>query len=383
MGSAAHPVIPMCEIDFLGGGVRKKVTDLTVAIVTDIDASSSASTSLGESKKEEEEEETSAKVENEEEAPTSEVAEEKEEEEEETSAKVENEEEASTPEVAEEKEEEGNDETAAKVDAVEIDDKTSEEANDTDGTTTKSDVQVESTDEFEDAVSKEDEEELVDAKSEESDGVVVPTPANAESEEEESEKLAESDGVFVSTPASAELEKVVPDTSSGKDDVIKKEEEKEESKLQPSTTSSPATTTTTVLVPTCSVDIRVEFNPSPRDEKDALYDLLNKASKKKAMAIDRLRKAAAAMNQVKASAGPSSTMVTRSEAVKAGFLNKSSKSSLAKKEPMALVRWYRRVLGPQSLARAMFPVAKNYLLFFGSILAFHFQGYQLALPPPV
>jgi len=353
--SAAHPVIPMCEIDFLGGGIRKKVTDLSVAIVTDSNTSPSDSASLGESK-EEKKEDTSTKAENEEKITTPEAEEEKE--------GAENEEKIATPEAEEEKEEadKGNDEIDAKVEATEADDKTNEEVNGTDETEAKSDVVAESDEDlFEDATSKTGS-ESVDAKSEFSDGVVVPA-------------------------ASVISEEPVPDTITGKDDDIEKEEEeeeeeKEESNSQPSTTTPPATTTS-VLLPTCSIDIRVEFNPSPRDEKDALYDLLNKASKKKAKAIDRLRKAAAAMNQAKATAATSSTMVTKSDAVKSGFLNRSTKSSLAKKEPMVLVRWYRKVLGPQSLLRVVFPLAKNYLLFFGGVFVMHYQGYQLALPPPV
>lgn len=161
-----------------------------------------------------------------------------------------------------------------------------------------------------------------------------------------------------------------------------------ESKL-PSTTEGTTTTsaspTTEVLLPTCTVDIRVEFNPSSRDEEAVLCDLLNKATKKKAQAIDRLRKAAELMNRSRqSSSNAASTMVTKSDtAVKAGFLNKASKSSATKKEPIALVRWYNKYLGPQSLARIVFPVAKNYLLFFGGIVLMHFQGHQLALPPPV
>jgi len=345
--SAAHPVIPLCEIDFLGGGIKKKVTDLSIAIVNNNDTSSSVSTKFSESKEEEEKEETSTKEENEKEPTTPEVVEEKEEAVEEKEI-VEDEKETVVEEkdkVAEEMEDVNNenDEMATKVDDVETDDKTDEDGNGTNETTPKSDVVVESDDDhFEDAVSKDSKDEVVelDEKSEESDGVVV--------------------------PAASEVA----------------EEEKEESKLQPSTATSPATTTT-ILLPTCSVDIRVEFNPSLRDGKDALCDLLNKASRKKAKAIDRLRKAATAMNQAKSSANTSSTMVTKPGAVRAGFLNRPTNASSAKKEPMALVRWYRRVLGPQSLLRVVFPVAKNYLLFFGGIFAMHYQGYQLALPPPV
>jgi len=141
-----------------------------------------------------------------------------------------------------------------------------------------------------------------------------------------------------------------------------------------------------LLLPTCTIDIHIEFNPSIRDEKNGLSDLLENASIKKAHAINRLRKAAEVINRVKQSTSEtaSTAMVTRTEgAVKAGFLNKASKLSAIKKDPSKLVKWYRRVLGPQSLLRVAFPVAKNYLLFVGGLIMMHYQGYQLALPPPV
>jgi hypothetical protein len=44
---------------------------------------------------------------------------------------------------------------------------------------------------------------------------------------------------------------------------------------------------------------------------------------------------------------------------------------------------YERAFGPQSFLRQKLPAAKNYIIFFGAIVLFHFKGQELALPPPV
>jgi hypothetical protein len=68
-------------------------------------------------------------------------------------------------------------------------------------------------------------------------------------------------------------------------------------------------------------------------------------------------------------------------AVQAGFLNKKG---AAAKEPHWAVEWYNRKLGPKvDLAKVILPIAKNYLIFFGAVGFFHFQGQALALPRPV
>jgi len=159
-----------------------------------------------------------------------------------------------------------------------------------------------------------------------------------------------------------------------------KEEEKEVTKPPPTSTGKGGK----IELPTCVVYVRVAFIPSKNDEKNELCDLLNRMSKKKALAIQKLRKAAETMNRSRAS--EVSSIVSRkgndgSTAVKAGFLNKKSK--VKTKEPMAIVRWYEKVLGPESVVRKFFPVAKNYLLFFGGVVLMHYQGHQLALPAPV
>lgn len=134
-----------------------------------------------------------------------------------------------------------------------------------------------------------------------------------------------------------------------------------------------------IVEPVCTVTLRVTYKPSAKDQREELYDLLNKASQKKAKAITQLRKSAMAVSR----AGPSSTEVTttkkKSPAVKAGFLNKKKS-----KEPSKLKAWYDKNLGPQSLLRAsIIPFAKNYVIFFGTIAFCHWKGHELALPAPV
>lgn len=165
-----------------------------------------------------------------------------------------------------------------------------------------------------------------------------------------------------------------------------RDEEQSSSPTVTGSTPTKSSLATGLLLPTCTIDIHIEFNPSTKDEKNGLSDLLENASTKKAQAINRLRKAAEAINRVKQSTSEtaSTSMVTKpAGAVKSGFLNRPNKPSSTKKEPWRMVRWYMRVLGPQSLVRVAFPVAKNYLMFIGGLFLMHYQGYQLALPPPV
>lgn len=130
----------------------------------------------------------------------------------------------------------------------------------------------------------------------------------------------------------------------------------------------------TIVQPICTVTLRIIYKPSTKDLREELYDLLNKASQKKAAAITNLRKSAA---NVSRSAPPSKTK-SKSPAVKAGFLNKK------KKEPSKIQAWYQKWLGPQSMLRAsIIPISKNYVIFFGTIALCHWKGHELALPAPV
>ena len=132
-----------------------------------------------------------------------------------------------------------------------------------------------------------------------------------------------------------------------------------------------------VVQPICTVTLRVTYKPSSKDLKEELYDLLNKASQKKAKAIEQLRQSAVVASRA-APSGEMTTAKSRSPAVKAGFLNKK------KKEPSKLKAWYDSNLGPNSMLRAsILPISKNYIIFFGTIALFHFQGHQLAIPAPV
>ena len=131
-----------------------------------------------------------------------------------------------------------------------------------------------------------------------------------------------------------------------------------------------------LVQPTCTITLRVTYKPSAKDQREELYDLLNKASQKKVKAIDRLRQCASAVSRA---TPPSSTDVTKQPAIQPGFLNKKKK----KKEKSKWKLWYDRTLGPQSFVRQVMPIMKNYVIFFGAMAIFHFKGQEMALPAPV
>lgn len=122
----------------------------------------------------------------------------------------------------------------------------------------------------------------------------------------------------------------------------------------------------------CTVTLRITYKPSQKDQREVLYEKLSYASQKKAAAVEELRQVALA----------SSRQLTESSdkrpAVRSGFLNKKEPKPASK-----LQAWYDKNLGPNSLLRQMLPVAKNYIIFFGAVVFFHYQGQQFALPPPV
>mmetsp|Transcript_8229 Transcript_8229/g.11954 ORF Transcript_8229/g.11954 Transcript_8229/m.11954 type:complete len:286 (-) Transcript_8229:1760-2617(-) len=129
--------------------------------------------------------------------------------------------------------------------------------------------------------------------------------------------------------------------------------------------------------PICTATFKVTYKPSAKDQREELYDLLNKASEKKNKAIGELNEAAKLVTR----SNPPAT----SSAVQRGFLNKSSgkNSKLTKKEKSGILRLWEKYLGPQSWVRHTFPVVKNYIIFFGVVTLFHYKGQELALPPPV
>jgi len=138
-----------------------------------------------------------------------------------------------------------------------------------------------------------------------------------------------------------------------------------------------------LLEPVCTAVFRVEYEPSTADQKQELYELKSRSTSRREMAIEKLRSCAAALNRIKSSTtklsdGASKDTTSKTPAVKSGFLNKKEK-----KQPFILARWYEKTIGPDSLLRQLFPIFKNYILFFGAVALMHFQGQQLALPPPV
>jgi hypothetical protein len=136
-----------------------------------------------------------------------------------------------------------------------------------------------------------------------------------------------------------------------------------------------------VQVPVCTLSVHLEYTPSLNDKRDALYDQLNEVSKRKAAAIDSLRKNASAVNRAKIEEG-SSGADRKSAAVKSGFLNKPKASGKVAPPPF-WQRWYEKTIGPKSMLWVVGPIAKNYVIFFAVSAFFHYKGDLLALPPPV
>lgn len=128
----------------------------------------------------------------------------------------------------------------------------------------------------------------------------------------------------------------------------------------------------------CTVTLKLSYQPSVKDKREGLYELLNKASEKKAAAVEKLRQSA--MDAARSRSASKGTTVTVSKpAVKPGFLNKKEKA----KETSRIMAWYDTNLGPNSLLRRYLPIAKNYILFFAFLTFSHFKGHILALPQPV
>ena len=146
--------------------------------------------------------------------------------------------------------------------------------------------------------------------------------------------------------------------------------------------------TAQLQVPLYTLTVQLIYTPSPDDKRDALYDKLNEVSKRKAAAIESLRKNAGVVNRAKAaeaSGSPSkgNGIVSKSgPAVKSGFLNKS-KVGGEEKPPPFWKRWYEKTIGPRSMLWVVGPIAKNYVIFIGLSLFIHYKGDLLALPPPV
>ena len=231
----------------------------------------------------------------------------------------------------------------------------------------KDDAIAEKTKEATTVNTEEDAEKPTETKEEEPEEENVTEEVKVEIEEakeesDEASSLEETKDKDTAKPVE-ESEKEIQE----EDEIIDKEESEEsQEETKEETTGKP-------LLPTCVATFRIEYKPSMKDEKDKLYEQLNQASKKKAAAVDKLRKSAAALNRA-APAPPKKD----AKSIKGGFLNKK-----AKKKESFIIRWYNKTIGPNSLVRRVFPVAKNYIIFFGGVALMHFQGQQLALPPPV
>jgi len=182
--------------------------------------------------------------------------------------------------------------------------------------------------------------------------------------------------------------KPTEDTPAEKSDEEPVKSTTEEATPTPPPPSSPPSTSTTITATAkgeevCNVTLKIEHTPSKKEVQEKLYDLLNKASKRKVQAIDRLRKSAVLVSRAK-QAIPSSTTTTVStskNAVKSGFLN--SKKTKGEVKPSFLKKWYERTFGPNSILMRLGPIAKNYVIFFGVVALMHYKGQELALPAPL
>ena len=138
--------------------------------------------------------------------------------------------------------------------------------------------------------------------------------------------------------------------------------------------------------PICSITLKFVYTPSKKDRREELYELLNQCSQRKSAAVEKLRQSAVAASRqqmaMSASNESSGQVVTitssQKAAVRAGFLN-----SKPKKEPSKVYQLYQKYLGPQSLLRAILPIAQNYVVFGSFVIFMHLKGQLLALPAPV
>mmetsp|Transcript_20164 Transcript_20164/g.33433 ORF Transcript_20164/g.33433 Transcript_20164/m.33433 type:complete len:288 (-) Transcript_20164:209-1072(-) len=124
----------------------------------------------------------------------------------------------------------------------------------------------------------------------------------------------------------------------------------------------------------CTATVKVTYKASAKDQREELYELLNKASQKKAQHMVELQQAARLAHR-------SSVATQPGPAVQRGFLNKAAAK---KKEPNKWLQWMQRNVGPNSrLVSSILPAVKNYVIFFGVAAVFHFKGQALSLPPPL
>jgi len=169
----------------------------------------------------------------------------------------------------------------------------------------------------------------------------------------------------------------------------------EEIKKQTATDEGEEATTLSTAEPVvCTITLKVTYKPSAKDQREELYDLLNKASQQKAIAMAELRELSTSSTAV--------TTTSKDPSVRSGFLNKEGGSNKKGKNSeeggkngdgaknkgfvTKAKKWYERVTGPDSIARKTVfwaVVTKDFWIFFGAVGFFHFRGDVLALPPPV
>jgi hypothetical protein len=151
-----------------------------------------------------------------------------------------------------------------------------------------------------------------------------------------------------------------------------------------------------VVQPICTITLRITYKPSSKDQREELYELLNITSQRKATALDNLRQISMQAANATRSSGTaseqeslaisSSTTTVAKPSVKPGFLNKQRKDDEVTRTESKWTSWYNRTVGPNSMiqnsAMLVF-AAKDFVIFFGAVAFFHFQGQLLAIPPPV
>mmetsp|Transcript_6188 Transcript_6188/g.7962 ORF Transcript_6188/g.7962 Transcript_6188/m.7962 type:complete len:485 (-) Transcript_6188:200-1654(-) len=359
--SASYDLAPLCSYDWekddvmsLDKRIRKKISEIDVAIVSNgDDAPQKTAAPVSEAKPDDVDDvKTAEKVETSE-AQSDDVENSKAKEEVETKT-AETDEDKSAGDVVsiEESKSEEDAVVVEKNEAVKVEDTKKEEG--TNAETKKEDVTSED--------AKKEEEKAETKEKEESSTTVEEEPKKEDSSKE--------------TSGEAKVEEKKTETKKADSDDVEEIEEKETP-----TPSSKNRSVPSVEVPLCAIKLRVEFEPSTKDLKDALYDKLNEASKKKALAINRLRQSAASVSRITQSKPSPASSAPDKAAVQSGFLNK--KSDTKKKEPSFLVRWYNKTIGPTSLVRTVGPIFKNYIIFFSAVIYMHYRGYDLALPPPV
>ena len=139
----------------------------------------------------------------------------------------------------------------------------------------------------------------------------------------------------------------------------------------------------------CSATLKVTYKPSSKDQREELYDLLNKTSQKKATALSELRKRSIEKARAGAASAAASGTVAKptKPSVKPGFLNKGKGGEDEEEKGVvsSIKNWYKRVTAPDSMLMktAFFAiVTKDFWIFFGAVGFMHYRGNALALPPP-